>query len=66
MLWFLAFATVEELSRGAGVPAGLTPAGPSFPADSPGAEFVPGAVIALSIALLLRDLKSFHGCMVHG
>jgi hypothetical protein len=66
MLWFLALATNEDLSEGAGVPAGSTPAGPPFSADSSTAEFVSGAVIALSTALLLRYLESFHGCAVHG
>jgi hypothetical protein len=52
MLWFLAFATGEDLSKGAGVPAGATPAAPPFSADSSIAEFVSGAVIAFSTALL--------------
>jgi hypothetical protein len=64
MLWFLALATNEDLSEGAGLSAGSTPAGPSFSADSSTVEFVSGAVIALSTALLLRYLKSLHGCVV--
>jgi hypothetical protein len=56
MFWLLTFATVEDLSGITGVLAGLTPAGPLLPDDSSRAEFVSGAVIALSTALLLRYL----------
>jgi hypothetical protein len=66
MLWLLTFATVEDLSAVTGVPEGPTPAGPLFPADSSAIEFVSGAVIVLSTALLLRYLKSLHGFVVHG
>ena len=64
MLWFLALATNEDLSEGAGLSAGSTPAGPSFSADSSTVEFVSGAVIALTTALLLRYLKYFNSSRV--
>jgi len=54
MLWFLAFATGEDLSGTVGATAVPTPAEPPFPADSSSADFVSGAVIALSTELPLR------------
>jgi hypothetical protein len=61
MLWLLAFATGDDFSEGAEVPAGSTPAGPPLSADSSGAEFVSGAVIALSTALPLSQSAWLRG-----
>jgi hypothetical protein len=59
MLWLLTFATVEDLSAVAEVPAGPTTAGPLFWADSSGTEFVSGAVIAFSAQFYFTSSSHF-------
>ena len=62
MLWFLAFAMGEN--GGAEVSAGRKAVEPPLSPSFSVAEFVSGAVIKLSTALLLCHLKSLHSCVV--
>src|ERR1035437_8237373 len=60
MLWSFAFAGIGDLSGGGGVPAGLTPDGPPFSADSSAARFVSGAVIAPLTAIQATSASLFQ------